>query len=828
MKKLILIFMLISFCALSQNSMNMNLLGTYEFPTTQGNDIWGWVDGNDDEYALVGLRNGFSVVNVTNPSSPIQEFFISDINSTWRDVKTWGNYAYVTTEANAGLLIVDLTDMTGNTFSHVSQFTNSNGSSVSFTSAHDIYIDENGIAYIFGAGGPGLQPNGAIFLDVNANPTNPVYLGEWNDEYIHDGMVRGDTMWAGCVYDGKVFCVDVSDKTNPQTLGSATTPNAFTHNAWVSDDGNYVFTTDEQSDSYLTAFDVSNLSNIFEVDRIQSNPGSNSIPHNTFVDGNFLITSYYRDGTTVHDITHPSYMIQVAYYDSYSGSGNGFDGCWGTYPYLPSGNIISSDINSGPGGSGRLLIYGRDFQQACYLKGNVTDGITSSPISNASIEILSTTINENTNLIGFYQTASVNSGTFQVVFSAPGYTSDTLTVSLVNGVMTILDAVLFPPCNTFNIVTNKNVQICSDSSYVVGNSIYNITGTYSDTLTNYFGCDSVVNTNLIVNQSYTINNNETICDGQVLIVGSSQYIQSGIYTDLLSSNSACDSTITTNLLVLPTSNFIQTLSFCSGDSVIVGSNIYTQTGVYTDILTSVNGCDSTITTDLTVFVSSSISNYQDICNGETYWIGNSYYTNPGYYTDIFNSVNGCDSVVNTNLTVYPLLVINNNYTICEDDIVIVGNNTYSQEGDYTDTLQTIYGCDSVINSYIQWSDPISSLTLAGTNIDASVSGGTSPFLFEIYGPSGLLNSTQNNGSIIQFNPLINGQYYFIVTDGLGCISDTAFININNIPSSISGIQNSKELIKIVDILGRETEEKRNTTLFFIYSDGTVEKKIIIE
>ena len=829
MKKIILLFILIPLCAFTQNSMNMNLLGSYDYPTTQGNDIWGWVDGNDEEYALVGLRSGFSVVNVTNPSSTIEEFFIPDINSIWRDIKTWGNYAYVTTEADAGLLIVDLTDMTGNTFSHVSQFTNSNGGSISFTSAHDIYIDENGIAYIFGAGGPGLQPNGAIFLDVNANPTNPVYLGEWNDEYIHDGMVRGDTMWAGCVYDGKVFCVDVSDKTNPQTLGSATTPNAFTHNAWVSDDGNYVFTTDEQSDAYLTAFDVSNLSNIFEVDRIQSNPGSNSIPHNTFVDGNFLITSYYRDGTTVHDITHPSYMIQVAYYDSYSGSGNGFDGCWGTYPYLPSGNIISSDINSGPGGSGRLLIYGRDFQQACYLKGNVTDGITSSSISNTSIEILSTTINENTNLIGFYQTASVNSGTFQVVFSDPGYTSDTLTVSLVNGVMTILDAVLFPPCNTFNIVTNNNVQICSDSSYVVGNSIYNITGTYSDTLTNYFGCDSVVNTNLIVNQPYSINNNETICDGQVLIIGSSHYSQSGIYTDILSSNSACDSTITTNLLVLPTSNFIQTLSFCSGNSIIVGSNIYTQTGVYTDILTSVNGCDSTITTDLTVFVSSSISNYQDICNGETYWIGNSYYTTPGYYTDIFTSVNGCDSVVNTNLTVYPLLVINNNYTICEDDIVIVGNSTYSQEGDYTDTLQTIYGCDSVINSYIQWSVPVSSLTLAGTNIDASVSGGTSPFLFEIYGPSGLLSSTQNNGSIIQFNPLINGQYYFIVTDGLGCISDTAFITVNNIPSSISGINNSKELIKIVDILGREVDSERvifKSTLILIYSDGTVEKRII--
>ena len=155
MKKLIFLFLLIPLFSYSQSptSMNLNLLGSYDYPSTQGNDIWGWVDANNNEYALVGLRSGFSVVNVTNPSSPYEEFFISDINSTWRDVKTWGNYAYVTTEANAGLLIVDLSDMTGNTYSHVTQFTNPNGSSVSFTSAHNIYIDENGIAYIFGAGG---------------------------------------------------------------------------------------------------------------------------------------------------------------------------------------------------------------------------------------------------------------------------------------------------------------------------------------------------------------------------------------------------------------------------------------------------------------------------------------------------------------------------------------------------------------------------------------------------------------------------------------------------------------------------------------------------
>ena len=155
-------------------------------------------------------------------------------------------------------------------------------------------------------------PNSAIFLDVANNPTNPEYLGEWDDSlltsqenYIHDGMVRGDTMYAGCIYGGKMHIVDVSDKSNPQTLGQHTTPNNFTHNAWVSDDGDYVFTTDEQSDAYLAAYNISDMNNIYEVDRIQSNPGSNSIPHNVHVDENFLITSYYRDGTTVHDITYP-------------------------------------------------------------------------------------------------------------------------------------------------------------------------------------------------------------------------------------------------------------------------------------------------------------------------------------------------------------------------------------------------------------------------------------------------------------------------------------------------------------------------------------------
>ena len=91
----------------------------------------------------------------------------------------------------------------------------------------------------------------------------------------------------------------------------------------------------------------------------------------------------------------------------------------------------------------KLLIYQRDFKQACHLQGIVRDGFTNDIITDASIGILDD-INENTNLLGFYQTASVNSGTFQVVYSATGYLSDTLTVILVNGIMTTQDVTLYP------------------------------------------------------------------------------------------------------------------------------------------------------------------------------------------------------------------------------------------------------------------------------------------------------------------------------------------------------------------------------------------------
>jgi len=335
------IMLILPFLIFSQSSLNMDQIGNLSY-NQDLNDVWGYVDANGDEHALVGCANGFSYVNISDPANPYEVFFVPGTNSIWRDLKTWDHYAYITTEANDGLLIVDLDDLSGATYVYTTEF---------FNSSHNIYIDEYGYAYIFGADDEFIVSNGgAVILDLNQDPMNPTLAGVFDSYYLHDGMVRDNILWGSAIYEGVFAAIDVNDKSNPVILGSSPTSCNFTHNAWISDDGNYVFTTDEQQNCYVGAYDVSNISDIQQVDQIQSwnNDNSPVIPHNTHVMGNYLVTSYYTSGVTVVDASDPSNLIEIAYYDtSPAYDGGEFEGCWGAYPFLPSGLILASDQQTG-------------------------------------------------------------------------------------------------------------------------------------------------------------------------------------------------------------------------------------------------------------------------------------------------------------------------------------------------------------------------------------------------------------------------------------------------------------------------------------------------
>ncbi|MEX1132656.1 MAG: choice-of-anchor B family protein [Flavobacteriales bacterium] len=424
-----------AFLVSSQAQLNMAFVGRLDYQPTRGSDIsdvWGYVDETGIEYALVGVNGGgVSIVSLADPTNPVEVFWFPGDNTIWRDLKVWNDHVYVTNEGGNGLAIIDLGPLPQST-----ALTAQNWSSGGWTSAHNLYIDENGIAYISGAN---RGNGGIIFLDLNQDPFQPVEVGEFDQWYSHDCMVRGDTMYSAHISDGFFSIVDVSNKQAPVILGTQNTGNNFTHNCWVSDDGRYLYTTDEVTGGWLGSYDISDPTDIQELQLFRSDPGSNTIPHNTHFINEFVVTSYYRLGTTVHDVSRPNNVVEVANYDHSPFEGNGFNGAWGTYPWLPSGRIISTDIERG------LYVLDVEYVRACWLEGTVRNSVTAVPVPQATVDIVSVVTANATGFDGRYATGHSTAGTYTVTVSAPGYEDATITgVVLQNGVLTELDIDLVP------------------------------------------------------------------------------------------------------------------------------------------------------------------------------------------------------------------------------------------------------------------------------------------------------------------------------------------------------------------------------------------------
>ncbi len=469
-----LLFLIFPLFLFSQN-YNLELVGTLDFPQGKS-DIWGYVDNEGTEYAIMGLINGTTIISLEDPANPTEVAYIEGGNSTWRDMKTYGHYAYITTEAADGLLVIDLSDIANGNISH--NFYQPNitvdGFDGQVSTIHNLYIDENGFIYLAGSN---MNLGGVLIFDSVSNPTEPPFVGACDAIYSHDVYVRNDTVWSSNVNSGNFSAIDVSDKANPVTLAFEATSFDFTHNAWLSDSGQYLFTTDEKANANIDAYDVSDINNIQRLDtwHPSNTAGTGVIPHNVHVKDDYLVISYYTDGVKVVDAHRPSNLVEVGSYDTYPDAGTGFQGCWGAYPFLPSGLVLASDMNTG------LYVLSPTYQRACYLEGNITDDLTGIAINGVNIEIVSD-INpiDQSESNGDYAMGQVTSGTFDVIYSAPGYIPQTIQVSLVNGEVTFQDVSLIPLVTTTitgTVVLLSNSDPIPDAAVRIQNEFTSYTAT---------------------------------------------------------------------------------------------------------------------------------------------------------------------------------------------------------------------------------------------------------------------------------------------------------------------------------------------------------------
>ena len=297
-------------------------------PASVLNDIWGWTDPETGvEYALVGRDDGLSIVDLSNPVEPRPIAYLASHtgSSIWRDMKVYADHVYVVADAIAGhgMQILDLTRLRG-----LTEFTEmqADGRYTRVSAVHNVAInEETGFAYAVGSNSGGDTCGGGLHMIDLTDPKNPSFAGchavegtGWvGTGYTHDVqcvVYRGpDTEHAGreiCVGSNEIAIVvsDVTDKTNPITLSTATYADyGYVHQGWLSSDQGYFYQNDEGDEAQgltprtrMLVWDLTDLDDPI-LAKEHLGPGTET-DHNLYVHGDLIYHSNYDFGVRVIDI----------------------------------------------------------------------------------------------------------------------------------------------------------------------------------------------------------------------------------------------------------------------------------------------------------------------------------------------------------------------------------------------------------------------------------------------------------------------------------------------------------------------------------------------
>lgn len=316
-------------------------------------DVWGYQDAGK-EYAIVGdlsaASANFSIVDVSDPANP--ELASSTLYPAF-DMKAWRHYLYIVNGARDSTtqdegVIFDIRDpfhpvAVGN-----------------FPSCHNIFIDDRG--YLYSSGRNDFINSeqltfGISIYDLNNNPMQPELVWTSDLPPSHDMTVTGDRMYD---FHGTLgtLIFDVSNRSAPVLLSTIDPPvETFDHSGWPTEDGRYLFITNEFAATegleitVLEGPDITiwNITDPAEPILVAEIHDDLSRVHNLYIIDNLAYVSYYSAGFKIFDVADPVNPELIYQFDTNqqieADSNDGFNGAFGVYPFTPSGNVYVSDIN---------------------------------------------------------------------------------------------------------------------------------------------------------------------------------------------------------------------------------------------------------------------------------------------------------------------------------------------------------------------------------------------------------------------------------------------------------------------------------------------------
>lgn len=364
-------------------NLTLDQIGNLGASNVIGNDVWGWTDqASGREFAMMGLTNGTSFVEVTNPDAPVYlgslKMTDGTVNTAWRDVKVYNNQAYIVADyqnsvdnslKNHGVQVFDLNNLLTASASDANNphYFDAVGVYNGVTRAHNIVINEDsGFAYVVGANVAG---GGLHVLDLNGGTGGamPTFSGNFSaDGYTHDAQVVNyagpDSDHAGKEVafnsnEDTLTIVDVSDKSSmTQISRTGYSGSEYSHQGWLSEDQKYFF-MDDELDEFRSDSVIKTRTRIWDVSDLDApvylgfHEGEEStIDHNLYVKGDLIFQANYTSGLRVLQINDAATMDleEIAYFDTYSADNAvSFNGAWSVFPYFDSGTVLVSDRQGG-------------------------------------------------------------------------------------------------------------------------------------------------------------------------------------------------------------------------------------------------------------------------------------------------------------------------------------------------------------------------------------------------------------------------------------------------------------------------------------------------
>lgn len=378
-------------------------------------------------------------------------------------------------------------------------------------------------------------------------------------------------------------------------------------------------------------------------------------------------------------------------------------------------------------------------------------------------------------------------------------------------------------CNsTYSFSTSE----CNSYTVPSGDEVYTALGTYTvmDTIPNSGGCDSLMTINLTINSSNDVSENITACGSYIWSANSTTYTATGSYTVTLVNAFGCDSIVTLDLTINP-------LPIISGgpDQLFCGQQMTILTGTGSGFVivtwdngvvdaapfltplpidttqhivtaTSPQGCENTDTVLVIVYNLPTVDagSDVDVCplNLVSLCANSS-----GNVCSWDNGIVDCIPFTAISTTIYTVTCIDTNGCINSDDVVVsvgdtsssseniiacdsyiwpANSTTYTISGSYTATLTNASGCDSVatlnltintvdntVNYNVIGGPPFSHI-LSANQIGANYQWVDCPGYIPIIGETS-----------IDFNALSSGDHAVII-DYNGCIDTSACITIPNV------------------------------------------------